>query len=428
LPAQRHFFGDCHRNYRKRMMATVNENFMKLQAGYLFPEIGKRRRTFQQAHPGVKIISMGIGDVTQPLAPAVVDSMRKAVEEMGRKETFRGYDNDGIGYAFLRESIVENDYVPRDVVIDKDEIFISDGAKSDAANIQELFGLDNIVAVADPVYPVYVDTNVMAGRTGQPAGQGVYEKILYMPATADNNFVPAPPAEKADLIYLCFPNNPTGSVATGDQLEAWVDYARKNRSVILFDAAYEAYISDPEIPHSIYEIAGAKEVAIELRSFSKTAGFTGVRCAFSVVPKELSAYSKMGRSIALNALWNRRMCTKFNGVSYITQVGAAATYTPEGKKQIRSIIDLYMNNARLIRETLTSLGYKTYGGVNAPYIWMKTPPGLGSWEFFDLLLEKANVLATPGVGFGPSGEGYIRLTAFGEPDSVREALDRISRM
>jgi LL-diaminopimelate aminotransferase len=409
-------------------MATVNENFLKLQAGYLFPEIGKRRRAFQQAHPEAKIISMGIGDVTQPLAPAVIEAMHKAVGEMGKKETFHGYDDDGIGYLFLREAISANDYERRGVAVEKDEIFISDGAKSDTANIQELFGLDNTVAVTDPVYPVYVDANVMAGRTGLMAGQGMYQKIVYMPATAENDFVPAPPAEKADLIYLCFPNNPTGAVAKKEQLQKWIEYAKRNKSVILFDAAYEAYISDPSIPHSIYEIEGAKEVAIEFRSFSKTAGFTGVRCAFTVIPKELGAFSKEGRSIALNPIWNRRMCTKFNGVSYITQAGAAATYSSKGKEQIRNMIGLYMDNAKLIRKTLASLGYKTYGGVNAPYIWLKTPQGLGSWDFFDLLLTKANVVTTPGAGFGPSGEGYVRLTAFGEPEKVQEALERISRL
>jgi LL-diaminopimelate aminotransferase len=411
------------------MMATVNENFLKLQAGYLFPEIGKRRRAFQQSHPEAKIISMGIGDVTQPLAPAVIDAMHRAVDEMAKKETFHGYDDDGIGYAFLREAISANDFRQRGAAIETDEIFISDGAKSDTANIQELFGLDNIVAVTDPVYPVYVDTNVMAGRTGPMAGQGMYQKIAYMAANAENNFVPEPPPEKiADIIYLCFPNNPTGAVATKDQLAKWVGHAKKNKTIILFDAAYEKFISDPSIPHSIYEIEGAKEVAIESRSFSKTAGFTGVRCAFTVVPKEVHAYTKEGQRVALNPLWNRRLCTKFNGVSYITQAGAAATYTPAGKEQIQNIIALYMNNARVIRETLNSLGYKTYGGVNAPYIWLKTPPNLGSWEFFDLLLTKANVVTTPGVGFGPSGEGYVRLTAFGDPDNVREALDRISRL
>jgi LL-diaminopimelate aminotransferase len=412
----------------KGIMTTVNENFLKLQAGYLFPEIGKRRRAFQQAHPEAKIISMGIGDVTQPLAPAVIDAMHTAVDEMARTETFRGYDDGGIGYEFLREAIRVHDYQARGIEIAADEIFISDGAKSDTANSQELFGLDNRIAVTDPVYPVYIDSNVMAGRTGPTAGQGMYQKILYMPATVENNFVPEPPAERADLIYLCFPNNPTGAVATKEQLQKWVDYARKCNSVLLFDAAYEAYISDPGIPHSIYEIPGAKEVAIEFRSFSKTAGFTGVRCAFTVVPKEVRAESNAGQSIALNPLWSRRLCTKFNGVSYVTQAGAAATYTVEGKKQIQAAIQLYMNNARLIRETLARRGYQVYGGVNAPYIWLKTPKGFSSWEFFDLVLTKANIITTPGVGFGPSGEGYVRLTAFGEPEKVKEALDRISRL
>jgi LL-diaminopimelate aminotransferase len=412
----------------KAMMATVNENFLKLQAGYLFPEIGKRRRAFQQAHPEAKIISMGIGDVTQPLASAVIDAMHRAVDEMAKTETFRGYDDGGVGYEFLREAIRVHDYQVRGIEIATDEIFISDGAKSDTANSQELFGLDNIVAVTDPVYPVYIDSNVMAGRTGPIAGQGMYHKILYMPATVENNFVPEPPAERADLIYLCFPNNPTGAVATKEQLHRWVQYAHQCKSVLLFDAAYEAYISDPGIPHSIYEIPGAKEVAIEFRSFSKTAGFTGVRCAFTVVPKELRAESQGGQSIALNPLWSRRLCTKFNGVSYVTQAGAAATYTAEGKKQIQATIKLYMNNARLIRETLAKLGYQVYGGVNAPYIWLKTPKGFSSWEFFDRVLAKANIITTPGVGFGPSGEGYVRLTAFGEPEKVKEALDRIARL
>ncbi len=409
-------------------MATVNENFLKLQAGYLFPEIGKRRRAFQEAHPGVRIISMGIGDVTQPLAPAVIDAMHRAVGEMGRKETFRGYDDDGIGYAFLREAISKNDFQPRGVSIAPDEIFVSDGAKSDTANIQELFGADSVVAVPDPVYPVYVDSNVMAGRTGPMVKPGIYQKIIYMPANAENDFVPGLPAEKPDVIYLCFPNNPTGAVATRPQLERWVEYAKKNRAVILFDAAYEAFIGDPDVPHSIYEIDGAREVAIEFRSFSKTAGFTGVRCAFTVVPKQLKVESGSGQPIALNPLWGRRLCTKFNGVSYITQVGAAAACTPEGKAQIRDTIAIYMENARTIRETLASLGYQVYGGVNAPYIWLKTPAGLGSWDFFDLLLTKANVVTTPGAGFGPSGEGYVRLTAFGDPANVREALERISRI
>jgi len=409
-------------------MATVNENFLKLQAGYLFPEIGKRKRAFAATHPDAKIISMGIGDITQPLAPAVIEAMHGAVDEMGKIETVHGYDDAGIGYPFLREAISKNDFKARGVDIDVNEIFVSDGAKSDTANIQELFGLDNAIAVADPVYPVYVDTNVMAGRTGLAAGQGTYEKIVYMPATVENGFVPEPPKAKVDMIYLCFPNNPTGMVATKEQLKKWVDYARDSKAVILFDAAYEAYISQPEIPHSIYEIEGAKDVAIEFRSFSKTAGFTGVRCAFTIVPQQLRAYTKAGQTVALAPLWNRRLCTKFNGVSYITQAGAAATYSPEGKKQVRQTIELYMNNARQILESLGKLGYKVYGGVNAPYIWLKTPEGIGSWEFFDLLLNKANVVTTPGVGFGPAGEGYVRLTAFGNPADVKEALERISRI
>jgi LL-diaminopimelate aminotransferase len=354
--------------------------------------------------------------------------MHKAVDEMAKKETFRGYDDGGIGYDFLRDAIRIHDYASRGLAVDVDEIFVSDGAKSDTANSQELFGLDNVVAVTDPVYPVYVDSNVMAGRTGPMAGRGMYQKIVYMPATVQNGFVPDPPAGKMDVVYLCFPNNPTGAVATRAQLAKWVEYAKANKAVLLFDAAYEAYISDPAIPHSIYEIPGAKEVAIEFRSFSKTAGFTGVRCAFTVVPKELCAYSKTGESIPLNPLWSRRLCTKFNGVSYVTQAGAAATYSAEGKKQIRSMIELYMTNAKMIRETLSKLGYTVYGGVNAPYIWLKTPNGLGSWEFFDHLLAKAHLITTPGVGFGPSGEGYVRLTAFGDPDNVQIALDRISHL
>jgi LL-diaminopimelate aminotransferase len=368
---------------------------------------------------------MGIGDVTQPLAPAVIKAMKRAVGEMGKVETFKGYDDSGVGYEFLRQAIRQNDYAARGVDVDIDEIFVSDGAKSDTGNMQEIFGLDNVVAVTDPVYPVYVDTNVMAGRTGKSTPVGQYEGIVYMPCTAENGFVPALPDRKVDLIYLCYPNNPTGAVATKEQLRQWVEYARANCSVIMFDAAYEAYISDPEIPHSIYEIDGAKEVAIEFRSFSKTAGFTGVRCAFSVVPKALKAYTKAGQPVDVRGVWARRHCTKFNGVSYITQVGAAAVYSEEGKKQVKRTIDIYMRNAKLIRRTLTKLGYQVYGGVNAPYIWLRTPNATGSWEFFDYLLNKAHVVSTPGVGFGAAGEGYLRLTAFGRPDSVKEALERI---
>ena len=409
-------------------MIRVNENFLKLQAGYLFPEIGRRRRAFAAANPDAKIISMGIGDVTQPLAPAVVGAMKKAVEQMGRVDGVHGYDDGGVGYEFLRRAIAENDFASRGVRIDIDEIFISDGAKCDTGNIQELFNLDNVVAVSDPVYPVYVDTNVIAGRTGGPAAPGRYDGIVYMPCTEENGFVAEPPAEKVDLIYLCFPNNPTGAVATKDQLTGWVDYARRNRAVILYDAAYEAFISDPDIPHSIYEIKGAKDVAIEFRSFSKTAGFTGVRCAFAVVPGGLKAYKKDGAAVDVRPLWSRRHCTKFNGVSYVTQRGAEAVYSPEGKEQVRLTIEIYMANARLISETLGSLGYTVYGGVNAPYIWLKTPEGIGSWEFFDLLLNKAHVVCTPGAGFGSAGEGYVRLTAFGWPDSVKEALERFAKL
>jgi len=406
-------------------MTLINQNFLKLQAGYLFPEVGRRVRAYKEQNPSAKIISMGIGDVTQPLAPAVIKAMKKAVDEMGRIETFRGYDDSGVGYEFLRKAISENDFKIRGADIDTDEIIISDGAKCDTANSQEIFGLNNVVAVSDPVYPVYVDTNVMAGRTGGPAGKGRYEGIVYMPCTEANNFVPEPPKEKVDLIYLCFPNNPTGAVAKKKQLSEWVDYARQNKAIIFFDAAYEAFITDPAIPHSIYEVDGAKGVAIEFRSFSKTAGFTGVRCAFTVVPRQLVAYTKDGRAVEVGPIWKRRQCTKFNGVSYITQAGAAAVYTEEGTKQIKETIDIYMGNAKLIRETLSKIGYTVYGGINAPYIWLKTPKGVNSWDFFDTLLKKANVISTPGAGFGSAGEGYVRLTAFGQPENVKEALERI---
>ena len=408
-------------------MIGVNENFLKLRAGYLFPEIGRRVRAFKQAHPEARVISMGIGDVTQPLAPAVIEAMHRAVDEMGRRETFRGYDDTGVGYEFLRRAIVENDFAARGVSVELDEVFVSDGTKSDTGNMQEIFAVDNVVAVADPVYPVYVDTNVMAGRTGPAGDEGQYARIVYMPATAENGFVPEPPDKPVDMIYLCFPNNPTGSVATKAALAKWVQYARAHKAVIFFDAAYEAYISDPALPHSIYEIEGAKEVAIEFRSCSKTAGFTGVRCAYSVVPRQLKAHTKDGKAVDVNPIWRRRHCTKFNGVSYITQIGAAAIYSPQGKKQIQQTIDLYMANATLIREKLTKLGYKVYGGVNAPYLWVRTPAGVGSWQFFDRLLNEVHVVCTPGAGFGPAGEGYVRLTAFGLPENVKEALERLEK-
>jgi len=406
-------------------MATINENFLKLQAGYLFPEVSRRVRSFQAQNPDAKIISLGIGDVTQPLAPAVISAMKKALDDMGTEAGFRGYGPEQ-GYDFLIEAIIENDYKSRRVDLEPGEIFISDGSKCDTSNIQEIFGADNVVAVTDPAYPVYVDSAVIAGRTGQANKNGQYEKIVYMPCTAENNFIPDLPKTPVDIIYLCFPNNPTGAVADKEVLSKWVDFARTNKAIILFDAAYEAFITDPEIPHSIYEVDGAKDVAIEFRSFSKTAGFTGVRCAFTVVPKQLKAATSDGRAVEANPLWNRRHCTKFNGASYISQAGAAAVYTPEGKKQTGQIIDIYRRNAKLICESLTKLGYQVYGGVNAPYIWMKTPDGLSSWDFFDRLLQKANVVGTPGAGFGPAGEGYFRLTAFARPADVKEAMQRFA--
>ncbi len=409
-------------------MAAINEHYLKLKAGYLFPEIGRRVRAFREKNPGAPIIRMGIGDVTQPLAPAVVEAMHRAVADMGRPETFRGYDDGGVGYDFLREAIRQNDFAARGVRVDLDEIFVSDGAKCDTGNIQEVFGLDNVIAVADPVYPVYVDTNVMAGRTGPAGENGQYGGIVYMPATEANGFVPDPPGVHADIIYLCFPNNPTGSVATRSQLARWVEYAKAERAVLFFDAAYEAYITDPAVPHSIYEVPGARDVAIEFRSFSKTAGFTGVRCAFTVIPKSLKAYRKDGTAVEVRPLWGRRLCTKFNGVSYVTQAGAAAVYSPEGSRQVRETIDLYMANASLIRDRLSRLGYTIYGGVHAPYLWLRTPGGMASWEFFDLLLTRIHVVGTPGVGFGPAGEGFLRLTAFARPEQVQEAMDRFARL
>jgi LL-diaminopimelate aminotransferase len=408
-------------------MASVNENFLKLEAGYLFPEIARRIREYKAKNPKADIISMGVGDVTQPLPSACIEAIHAAVDQLSRPETFRGYGPEQ-GYDFLINDIIENDYASRGVELQKDEIFVSDGAKCDSANSQEIFGPDNIVAVTDPVYPVYVDTNVMAGRTGPADKNGQFERIIYMPCTAENNFVPDLPKQHVDLIYLCYPNNPTGAVATKEQLKKWVEFARQNKSVILFDAAYEAYITDPEIPHSIYEIAGAKDVAIEFRSFSKTAGFTGLRCAFTVIPKQLKAYTKNGRAVDVNPLWLRRHTTKFNGASYISQVAAAAVYSDAGKEQCRQIIDIYLNNASRIRNSLSKLGYTVFGGINAPYIWVKTPKKLSSWQFFDLLLNQANVVCTPGSGFGPAGEGFIRLTAFAKPENCLLALERFAKI
>lgn len=409
-------------------MALINEHYQKLKAGYLFPEIGRRVRAFTEAHPEADIVKMGIGDVTQPLVPAVVEAMHKAVDEMGQAATFRGYDDGGVGYEFLRKAICENDFRARGVDIGMDEIFVSDGAKCDTGNMQEIFSLGNVVAVADPVYPVYVDTNVMAGRTGEVDDSGMYGGIVYMPATAANNFVPVPPHEHVDLVYLCFPNNPTGAVATKEALAQWVAYAKEEGAILLYDAAYEAFITEVDIPHSIYEVDGAQEVAIEFRSFSKTAGFTGVRCGYTVVPKALQAMNRAGESVPLHGLWSRRHCTKFNGVSYVTQRGAEAVYSGAGQAQIRATISQYLANAAKILTTLKDLGYTVYGGINAPYIWLQTLDGIDSWGFFDKLLQEAHVVGTPGVGFGPAGEGYFRLTAFAQPEAVEEAMRRLTRL
>jgi LL-diaminopimelate aminotransferase len=409
-------------------MIKINENFLDLQDSYLFSSIAKKVAEFQKNNPDKKVIKLGIGDVTRPIVPAVIEAMHKAVDELGSLETFRGYGPEQ-GYEFLREKIVENDYEKRGVTISSDEIFVSDGAKCDCGNIGDILGKDNIVAITDPVYPVYLDTNVMAGRSGKYNEKtGKYENIVYIPATAENNFTPKFPEKVPDMIYLCFPNNPTGTTLSKKELKKWVDYAKENKSLILFDSAYEAYISDEDVPHTIYEIEGAKEVAIEFRSFSKTAGFTGVRCAYTVVPKEVCGYTKEGKAVSLNPLWNRRHGTKFNGVSYPVQRAAEAIYTEEGQKQIKENIAYYMNNAKIIKEGLQEAGYTVYGGTNAPYIWLKVPEGLTSWEFFDKLLEDANVVGTPGVGFGPSGEGYFRLTAFGTKENTIEAIERIKNM
>src|SRR5581483_8814702 len=408
-------------------MAKVNEHYLKLKAGYLFPEIGRRVAAFQQANPAAQVIRLGIGDVTRPLVPAVVDAMRAAVDEMGTPAGFRGYGPEQ-GYDFLIDAIRENDYAARGVDVARDEVFVSDGSKCDSGNIQEIFALDNVVALTDPVYPVYLDTNVMAGRTGEAGADGRYAGVVYMPATAENDFRPAPPTERVDLVYLCSPNNPTGAASSRADLERWVAYARSSGAILLFDAAYEAYITDPAVPHSIFEIPGARDVAIEFRSFSKTAGFTGTRCAFTVDPKGASARAPGGDVVALNALWNRRHTSKFNGVSYPIQRAAAAVYTPEGRRQTRDIVAFYLENAALIRAGLAAAGFAVYGGVNAPYIWLRTPRGLSSWQFFDRLLGEAHVVGTPGSGFGPSGEGYFRLSAFNSRENVEEAIARIRRV
>ena len=407
-------------------MALVNDHFLKLPNNYLFADIAKRVNAFRVSHPQARLISLGIGDVTQPLCPAVTEAMHKAVDEMAAKSTFRGYGPEH-GYQFLREAIVKNDFLPRGIHLDTSEIFINDGAKSDTGNIQELVRWDNSIGVTDPIYPVYIDSNVMIGRAGV-LENGRWSNVVYMPCTAENNFVPQLPDRRVDIIYLCYPNNPTGTVITKEELRKWVNYAIHNDAIIFYDAAYEAYIRNPEIPHSIYEIRGARKVAVEFHSYSKTAGFTGVRCGYTVVPKELTVGTLDGRErISLNMLWNRRQCTKFNGTSYISQRAAEATYSPEGRRQVRETIDYYMANAAMMRETLTALGLSVYGGEDAPYLWVKTPDGAGSWQFFDSLLRGANIVCTPGVGFGPSGEGYVRLTAFGERENCEEAMERLRR-
>ena len=404
-------------------MVKINENYLKLPGSYLFSEVARRIAAYTAAHPGVTITKLSIGDVTRPLVPAVIQAMHKSVDEMGTAEGFHGYGPEQ-GYPFLREAIARHDYAARGMDVKPEEIFVSDGAKSDCGNIGDIFGTDNTVAVCDPVYPVYVDTNAMAGRAGDYVeALGRWNRLIYMPCVEANGFSPEPPKETADLIYLCFPNNPTGATATREQLKAWVDYANANGSIILYDSAYEAFITREDVPHSIFEIEGARTCAIEFRSFSKTAGFTGNRCAYTVVPMELER-----GGARLNSLWNRRQTTKFNGVPYVVQRGAEAVYTPEGRAQILENIAYYQRNAQVIREGLTAAGLECFGGVDAPYIWLKTPGGMGSWDFFDLVLDRANVATTPGAGFGPSGEGYIRLTAFGGAEDTVQAVDRIREM
>ncbi len=396
-------------------MSFINENFLELQDSYLFSTIAKKVAKYTKENPDKKIIKLGIGDVTKPIVPACLEAMHKAVEEMGTAEEFKGYGPEQ-GYEFLRKAIVENDYKPRGIEIEQDEIFVSDGAKCDCGNIVDIFAQNNKVAITDPVYPVYLDTNIMSGRS-----------ITYLPVTEENNFIPELPKEKVDMIYLCFPNNPTGTVLKKQNLKKWVDYAKENQSIILYDAAYEAFITEEDIPHSIYEIEGARDVAIEFKSYSKTAGFTGVRCAYVVVPKSLKGYTKIKEEVSLNKLWNRRTCTKFNGVSYIVQKAAEATYSEEGKRQIKENIKSYLENARIIKQGLEEAQFTVYGGVNSPYIWLKVPEGMTSWEFFDKLLEEVNIVGTPGSGFGLHGEGYFRLTAFGTKENSMEAIERIKR-
>ena len=407
-------------------MLQINENFLKLSDNYLFADIAKKVHAFRNQHPELSVISLGIGDVTQPLPAACIEAMQKAVTEMGSSASFHGYGPEQ-GYDFLRVAILKNEYESRGVQLELNEIFISDGAKSDCGNIGDILGIQNTVAITDPVYPVYIDSNVMSGRAGMWKNER-WSRINYLPCNQENRFIPSLPAQPADIIYLCYPNNPTGTVLAKEELQKWVDYALEHQSLILYDAAYEAYIQNTDIPHSIYELEGARQCAIELRSFSKTAGFTGVRCGYTIIPQELTATTSCGEKIKLNALWNRRQCTKFNGTSYITQRGAEAIYTSEGKQQVRKTIDYYMANARTMKTALQQMGYDVTGGENAPYLWVKTPDNLSSWQFFDHLLNQAQVIVTPGVGFGPSGEGYVRLTAFGKQEDCIAAIQRIKEL
>lgn len=406
-------------------MALVNEHFLKLPDNYLFSDIAKKVNSFKVVHPRARIISLGIGDVTRPLPQASIEAMHRAVDELANAKTFRGYGPEQ-GYDFLIDAIIKHDYTSRGIQLTPAEVFISDGSKSDCGNIGDILRHDNSIGVTDPIYPVYIDSNVMCGRAGI-LENGRWSNVTYIPCLSENNFIPQIPDHRIDIIYLCYPNNPTGMVISKDELKKWVNYALKNDTLILYDAAYEAYIQDSQIPHSIYEIKGAKKCAIEFRSFSKTAGFTGVRCGYTIVPKELTACTLTGERIPLNKLWNRRQCTKFNGTSYITQRGAAAIYTPEGKKQVKDIIDYYMTNARIMKKGFENIGCKIYGGENAPYLWLKTPNGISSWKFFEEMLYKANVVVTPGIGFGPSGEGYVRLTAFGKREDCEEAMQRLKQ-
>ena len=407
-------------------MAKINDNFIKIPATYLFSEIAKRVAQHKEANPTAPIIRMGIGDVSLPLPDASIDAMIKAAEEQRHAETFRGYGPEQ-GYAFLRDAIVLNDFTANGINIEADEIFVSDGAKSDTGNIGDIFDINNRVAITDPSYPVYVDTNAMAGRAGEPTPSGAWTNLVYLPCNAENNFVPALPTEKVDLIYLCYPNNPTGTTLTKDQLTVWVNYAKENNAIILFDAAYEAFITEEDVPHSIYEIEGAKDVAIEFRSFSKTAGFTGTRCGYTVVPKQLLGTSSTGEKVQINKLWNRRQTTKFNGTSYVVQRAAEATYSPEGKLQVKALLDFYKENVSIIREGLIKAGYTVFGGKNAPYVWAKAPQGMGSWDYFDYLLKEKNIVTTPGAGFGASGEGYVRFSAFGSRENTIEAMKRLEK-